>query len=289
MTPPATDTATGVVTVERWYRRAAATGLWVRDTGLGMVGVAILIVVAVAGWSGSSLGLARYAAEHMGFEGWTQWLTPVSFDGASVGLSFAAFRAAINGRSAPVTRASVAAFTALSSWMNYQRITDPTGRIIAALLPVAGVVLLESLLSEARRAYERRRFGDQRRPRIHPLRIVFDWMGTWRLFRAIVMAVPLPATAPVAAVAPAASSTNAASVAGTAGATVTPIRRAATGASGGVKVAAMREIFDRYVAEGRLDELTKSGLARMVGAHTSLGRRYYPIWKAALEATEEAK
>lgn len=55
----------------------------------------------------------------------------------------------------------------------------------------------------------------------------------------------------------------------------------------GDKAALMRATFDRYVAEGRLDELTGAVLARSAGASPSLGRRYLGQWRAELTETEE--
>ena len=54
-------------------------------------------------------------------------------------------------------------------------------------------------------------------------------------------------------------------------------------ATGG-KAATMRATFDRYVAEGRLDELTGTELARAASAAPSLGRRYLKEWRQELEA-----
>lgn len=284
MQQPATPDATR----DRWYRRAAATGHWVRDTGLGGLGVALLVLVAAAGWGGSTLGLRDFAATHMGYTGATAWLVPATYDGASVGLSIAAFRAAIHGRGAPLTRLGIAAFTSLSSWMNYEHIADPAGRRIAALLPIAGVALLESLLAEARRAYERRH-GHQQRPRIHPLRIFFDWSGTWAIFRSVVLSIPLPAAiaqhAPVAAPAVAqpqpAIPVARSSADATPSATVTPLHRPPVSATGD-KRNAMREAFERYVADGRETELTGTVLAEAAGASRALGRRYLAEWRNEL-------
>lgn len=168
-------------------RRAAA---WIRDTGLGTFGVVLLAVVTTAGWGASTLGLQDFAITHMAYYGWKSWLVPIAFDGAAIGLSISAFRAAINGRSALFSRIGIFAFTGLSSWMNYAHIVDPTGRKIAALLPVSAVVLMESLLSEARRAHETR--TGKARPRIHVLRWVFDRAGTLGIMRAYVLGLPLP-------------------------------------------------------------------------------------------------
>lgn len=51
----------------------------------------------------------------------------------------------------------------------------------------------------------------------------------------------------------------------------------------GDKEAVMRDTFERYRSEGRLDELTGAELARSAGAASSLGRRYRKKWLAELE------
>lgn len=53
----------------------------------------------------------------------------------------------------------------------------------------------------------------------------------------------------------------------------------------GDKEAAMRAIFDRYRAEGRLHELAGAELARGTGAAQSLGRRYRKKWMDELDDT----
>jgi hypothetical protein len=168
-------------------QKAAA---WIRDTGLGTFGVVLLLVVTAAGWGASTIGLMDFAVKHMAYEGWKRALVPTAFDGAAIGLSIAAFRAAINGRSALFARLGIAGFTALSSWMNWKHIADPIGQPIGALLPVSAVILMESLLAEARRAHEAR--TKQPRPRIHPLRWVFDRSGTKAILKAHVLGLPLP-------------------------------------------------------------------------------------------------
>lgn len=291
-------------TRDRWYRRAAATGHWLRDTGLGMFGVSLLGLVAASGWGGSTLGLRDFAATHMGYVALAAWLVPATFDGASVGLSIVAFRAAIHGRSATLTRVGIAAFTALSSWMNYERITDPIGRHIGMLLPIAGVTLLEALLAEARKAYERRH-GQRQRTKLHPLRWVFDFSGTWAIVRADVLEVPLPemATQHVTAtpvvpelatateVVPGAATSvpeqrNAATVDATGDATVTPISRARSGATlGGPTKSAMRAVWNRHVEAGTWESLTGKALADEAGMGSeALGRRYKKDWTRELVA-----
>jgi hypothetical protein len=170
--------------------RARAVGLWLRDTGLGVTGYVLVAVVAVAGWSASFVGLHTFAVEHMALSDTAAWLVPTTFDGAALGLTVSVARAAMHGRGAMVWRVLVVAFTSLSSWINYAHITDATGQWVAALLPVSAVTVFESLMSEARSAYERR--TGRTRPRIHPLRWVFDPRGTLAIVRAYVLDVPLP-------------------------------------------------------------------------------------------------
>ena len=170
--------------------RARAVGLWLRDTGLGVTGYVLVAVVAVAGWSASCVGLHRFAVDHMGLTTGAAWLVPTTFDGAALGLTVSVARAAMYGRGAGLWRVLVVAFTALSAWINWVHITDPAGRWVAALLPVSAVTVFESLMGEARQAYERR--TGRVRPRIHPARWLFDPSGTLAIVRAYVLDVPLP-------------------------------------------------------------------------------------------------
>lgn len=170
--------------------RACQAGLWLRDTGLGAVGYALVTVVAVAGWWASFVGLHAFATAHMGLSDHEGWLVPLTFDGAALGLTVCVARAAMHGRGALVWRGLVVAFTGLSAWINYTHIDDPRGRLVAALLPISAVTVFEALMGEARAAYERR--SGRVRPRIHPLRWVFDWTGTWAIVRAYVLDIPMP-------------------------------------------------------------------------------------------------
>lgn len=170
--------------------RARSAGLWLRDTGLGAAGYVLVATVAVAGWSASFVGLHQFAEAHMALADRPAWLVPVTFDGAALGLTMSVARAAMHGRGAAMWRVLVVAFTALSAWINYTHISDPAGRWVAALLPVSAVTVFESLMSEARNAYERR--TGRVRPRIHPLRWLMDFGGTWAIVRAYVLDVPLP-------------------------------------------------------------------------------------------------
>lgn len=55
----------------------------------------------------------------------------------------------------------------------------------------------------------------------------------------------------------------------------------------GDKATRMRATFERYRAEGRLDDLSGAELARSADANPSLGRRYLKQWRAELPDTEE--
>lgn len=164
--------------------------LWLRDIGLGASGYLLLVVVAGAGFTASFLGLHSFGMTRMGLSEHQAWLVPVAIDGADIGLSVTALRAAMAGRSAALNRLMIFACTAISSWINFEHISDWYGRLIAALLPILAVILLEFLLGEARAAYERRIRGA--RPRLSMLRWVFDRTGTLAILRAYVLGMPLP-------------------------------------------------------------------------------------------------
>jgi hypothetical protein len=163
--------------------------------------------------------------------------------------------------------------------MNYVHISDHFGRWAAALLPIAGVALLESLLSEARRAHERRHGRDQR-SRIHPLRFVFDWAGTWKIIGAQVTAVPQADRMALLDVEAVDTSVAAGVHAGLCRIPMaTPAQRhPATPIALGQKTATMRALFETYRKDGRLAELNGSVLAAAAGAHASLGRRNLRRW-----------
>lgn len=182
----------------RWARRARAIGLWARDTGLGITGFIVVLVVAISGWSASFIGLHQFGIDHMGFTAGQAWLVPITFDGAAAGLSLVVFRASIHGRSAALWRLLIVVFTGLSSWINYVHITDVSGRWIACYMPPSAVILFEGLMSEARAAYSRR--GGKERPRVHPLRWVFDGKGTKEIYRSYVLGIELPEALQKAAV-----------------------------------------------------------------------------------------
>ncbi|MQA64166.1 MAG: DUF2637 domain-containing protein [Actinophytocola sp.] len=63
------------------------------------------------------------------------------------------------------------------------------------------------------------------------------------------------------------------------------VKRPALPAGG--KAALMRATFDRYRAEGRLDELTGAELARSANATPSVGRRYLAQWRAETDEPTE--
>jgi hypothetical protein len=171
--------------------RLREVALWIRDSSLGTLGFVIVATVAFAGWTVSFIGLHTFAMQHMQLSWATAWLVPVTYDGAPAGLTLVVMRAASHGRSALVWRLLIVVFTMLSCLINYVHLSDHWGRIVAALMPLAAVVVFEALISEARKAAERRA-GIAVRPRLHPLRFVFDWTGSWDIVRRHVMEMPLP-------------------------------------------------------------------------------------------------
>lgn len=169
------------------FRDAA---LWCRDSALGGIGYTLVLTVAAAGWAASFIGLHDFGVNHMGLSNTAAWLVPITFDGAPAGLSIVVMRASTHGRPATVWRLLIIAFTGLSSWINYQHISDPLGRTVAAFMPPSAVILFEGLMSEARAAAQRR-LG-RVAPRLHPLRWVFDRSGTYDLYRRFILGLPLP-------------------------------------------------------------------------------------------------
>ena len=170
--------------------RARSVAQWARDTGLGIAGFVVVLVVALAGWSASFIGLHQFGMVHMNLTDSEAWLVPITFDGAAGGLSLVVFRASINGRSAALWRLLIVVFTALSSWINFVHIDDVSGRWIACYMPPSAVILFEGLMSEARAAFERRE--GKLRPRVHPVRWFVDRAGTWSIYRSYVLGLELP-------------------------------------------------------------------------------------------------
>lgn len=183
--------ARGSVHSTGWERLTSAL-LWLREFGLGLLSYAIILVVSYCGWSASFIGLHDFGVAHMGFTQETAWYVPGAIDGAAFGLTVVVAVESMRGRAAAQWRLLIAAFTALSSWVNWQHILDPTGRNVAALLPISAVILFEGLMYRARKAYEDRRNPGRQKPRIHILRWVFDFKGTLAIIRAHVLDIPLP-------------------------------------------------------------------------------------------------
>lgn len=171
-------------------RRARDAGLWLREGGLGLLGIAIALGCAGSGWYDSFIGLHQFAMDHMGLSSRDAWFVPTTFDGGALGLMLVVARAAMHGRGAIVWRLGVFALTGLSSWINWQHISDKHGQPIAALLPVVSAAVFEGLMDEARKAHERRS-GDVR-PRLSLLRWCFDFSGTKAILKAYVLGQPLP-------------------------------------------------------------------------------------------------
>lgn len=187
--PLPAETASGTRT-EKVLAATSAAALWLRDSGLAVVGYLGVLVVCGYGWRTSFIGLHTFAMDHMGLSDDDAWGVPITFDGGAGVLTLVVARAAMNGRGAIVWRLGVLALTLLSSWINWVHIADPDGRQIASLLPIVAVGAFEGLLSEARKAHERR--TGNVRPRLSLLRWVFDFTGTLSILRAYVLGIPLP-------------------------------------------------------------------------------------------------
>lgn len=133
---------------------SAETGQALARLGAALVSLIVFCLVAVtsiAGYWASFIGLHTFAVARMGYDPAHAWLVPVAIDGAALGLSISATVLAWRRSSAPLISLLIMLFTSVSSWINYEHITDPVGREAAALLPFAAVVLLEVLLGLLRR------------------------------------------------------------------------------------------------------------------------------------------
>ena len=180
-----------MTTIDRIQRATA----WLRDSALSVTAVLLVLATAASGWSASFISLHEFATAHMALSPGAAWLVPGTFDGAALGLSLLAFRAATFGRASLGSRVYVYGFTFLSSWINYVHITDRQGRLVACLLPVSAVIVFDKILREAREAYERRH-GKQVfrvRPGLLLLRLAIDGSGTREAIKDQITAIPVEA------------------------------------------------------------------------------------------------
>lgn len=166
-----------------------------RDNGLATAAMFLVVAVAIAGWAASFIALHGFAEEHIGLSDRAAWLVPATFDGAALSLSLLSFRAAIYGRASLGSLLYVYGFTALSSWINWIHISDPQGKFVSALLPIAAVLAFGKVLKEAREAYERRRGKVVFKVRggLLMLRWVVDRKGTRTAIRDEILAIPVQA------------------------------------------------------------------------------------------------
>src|SRR5438445_13774705 len=107
--------------------RLQQAAAWIRDSALSVTAVLLVLATAASGWSASFISLHEFAMAHMTLSSGAAWLVPGTFDGAALGLSLLAFRAATFGRASLGSRIYVYGFTGLSSWINYVHIPDPQG------------------------------------------------------------------------------------------------------------------------------------------------------------------
>lgn len=181
--------------------------------------VVILSGTAAAGWGLSGLRLYSFAKIHIGGfggdyalpgnrihhlrEGVAAWGLPLTVDGAAFGLTLIIGAAsAVLGLQMYMARVVLVGLTGWSAWINSRDALDKLngaepsvpildwtpGQAVAAMVPVAAWLLFEMLVMFLRVLWERR--TGQVRARIHPLRFLFDWDGTWAIIRARIMGIP---------------------------------------------------------------------------------------------------
>ncbi|GAB3293194.1 DUF2637 domain-containing protein [Parasphingorhabdus pacifica] len=169
----------------------------VDDKGSRSLSIAALLFVAMAavmGWGASFVGLHEYGMQSMaGFDYWSAWLVPATFDGAAFACTLMTYRSSINGRSAFRGRVLMWAFTAVSSWINWIHQPSPQAQIVAAGLPIAAVAVFDVVLTELRADHEARhgKRGFRLRPGLLFLRWLVDRSGTRTAFRKQVMDIPV--------------------------------------------------------------------------------------------------
>ena len=207
-TSPATASAsvaamTGVVAPAS----AACASTWVRFwRGLPLT----LALLAVAGvWLAGAVWSFEEQTRYAASRGFTlPWLLPLVLDGLAVSLAGVAYAAALDGRPAVQARVMTAVAVIASAASNgawaWTRtaaasptgVPDPGAVVLAVGVPVASILAFEVLLGELRRQVHRRR--GQPAPVAVPaprlVRLVLSPWGTFRQWRATVLAVTAPAT-----------------------------------------------------------------------------------------------
>lgn len=169
---------------ESWraFTRLAAA---LRNTALGHLGFALVLIVAGAGWYLSYHNLHGYAVDAMGFTPSNAWLVPVVFDGAPLGLSIVVYRARLQARAAVLWRAGIWAFAALSAYVNWMHVpAAQNADLLAALLPIAAVVLFEGLMHETHKSAQLDLYGGRVVPRLTLACWILDHRRTFTAFRA---------------------------------------------------------------------------------------------------------
>lgn len=192
--------------VREWLHQHRQVRQWLNPAALVFVGLA-----AVMGWSASFVGLHAYATTDMtGFNFWTGWFVPATFDGAAFGCTLITYRASINGRSAIRGRVLMWAFTAVSAWINWIHQTSPQAQAVAAGLPVAAVAVFEVVLLELRADHEAEhgRQSFRLRPGLLVLRWLADRAGTNVALREQITNIPVTQIAGLAATTPEQNTTS---------------------------------------------------------------------------------
>ncbi|MBB5154030.1 DUF2637 domain-containing protein [Saccharopolyspora phatthalungensis] len=172
--------------------RAPSAGL--AQSWLSPVALVLVALAAVMGWGASFVGLHEYGMTSMtGFDWYTAWLVPATFDGAAFACTLMTYRASINGRSALRARMLMWGFTAVSAWINWIHQTTLEARLVAAGLPVAAVAVFDIVLLEMRADFEARhgRTGVRLRPGLLLVRWLVDRAGTAAAFRAQITDIPV--------------------------------------------------------------------------------------------------
>jgi len=158
-----------------------------------------LMVVAAGGWAGSAYRLTQFASRPPEYDaagklvvdgmnmGWAGASVFIIYDGLALILTVSSMYASLQGHRTTFRTLLVLVAAGVSAWIGYHETPGELGKGLAAGMPVAAVIVFEVLMFD-----KRRQLRPSGRPRIHPLRWVFDRKGTLDLYKAYVLHIRMP-------------------------------------------------------------------------------------------------
>jgi hypothetical protein len=132
-----------------------------QERAVAVAGFVLLAFVQVCVAAMSWAGLVGFAHDELKLSHGSQYMVPISLDGASMAAAFLALRSVIRGDSAAGPRLMVAAFTGASAWFNYHHADqhlDANAALFFSGMSVAAVAMFDLVLRQVRR-HRLRRIG----------------------------------------------------------------------------------------------------------------------------------